>query len=68
MIRQNRDARYSVSDILLRLGIRHKYATERAERRARAKAIARKQGKAFNKADRRALEQEKQGEDKEKTA
>ena len=46
----------TVSDILLRHGIKHKYAEEKAKRRANAKAIARKEGKLFDKADKVAVE------------
>jgi len=52
----------AVSDILLRLGIRHKYAEEKAARRARARAIAKAKGKPFTKADRIALEKKAEEE------
>jgi small subunit ribosomal protein S16 len=41
----------SVSEILLRQGIKHKYAEEKAKRRDRAKAIARKKGAFFTQAE-----------------
>ncbi len=40
----------TVSEILLRHGIKHKYAEEKAARRTKAKAVARAKGKLFNKA------------------
>jgi len=46
----------TVSQILLRQGIKHKYAEEKAARRARAKAIARAKGKFFTKAEKIAAE------------
>jgi small subunit ribosomal protein S16 len=46
----------TVSQILLRLGIKHKYAEERAVRRGRARAIARAKGQLFTKAERIAAE------------
>jgi small subunit ribosomal protein S16 len=46
----------TVSQILLRSGIKHKYAEERAVRRGRAKAIARAKGQLFTKAERAAAE------------
>jgi len=46
----------AVSEILLRHGIKHKYAEEKAARRARARAIAKAKGKPFTKAERIALE------------
>ena len=52
----------AVSEILLRHGIKHKYAEEKAARRARARAIARKQGKPFDKTDRVLLEKKAQAE------
>ena len=44
----------TVSKILLRLGIKHKYAEETTARRARARAIARAKGVPFTKAERTA--------------
>jgi len=52
----------AVSEILLRHGIKHKYAEEKAGRRARARAIARVQGKPFDKTDRVLLEKKAQAE------
>ena len=46
----------SVSEILLKLGVKTKHYTEKKERRARALAIARKQGKPFTKAEKIAAE------------
>ena len=44
----------TVSEILLRNGIKHKYAEQKAARRARAKMAARKKGVAFTDAEREA--------------
>jgi len=41
----------TVSQILVRHGIKHKYAEKKAARRARAKAIARAKGRPFTKAE-----------------
>ncbi len=41
----------SVSEILLRLGVKHKYAEEKQVRRTKAKAQARAKGALFNKAE-----------------
>lgn len=46
----------SVSEILLKLGVKTKHYTEKKERRARALAIARKKGKPFTKAEKIAAE------------
>ncbi len=46
----------SVSEILLRLGIKTKHYEEKKQRRARALQIARKQGKPFTKAEKLAAE------------
>jgi small subunit ribosomal protein S16 len=46
----------AVSQILLRQGIKHKYAEESAARRARARAVARAKGRFFTKAERVAAE------------
>jgi small subunit ribosomal protein S16 len=46
----------SVSEILLRLGVKTKHYAEKKQRRARALAIARKQGKPFTKAEKLAAE------------
>jgi len=42
----------TVSEILLRNGIQHKYAQEKAARRAKARAIAHAQGKLFTATER----------------
>jgi small subunit ribosomal protein S16 len=52
----------TVSQILLRHGIKHKYAEEQAARRTRAKAVAQAKGKFFNKAQ--AVAAQKQAEAK----
>ncbi len=41
----------TVSEILLRLGIKHKYAEEKAARRAKARAAARAKGGLFTKTE-----------------
>ena len=46
----------SVSEILLKLGVKTKHYTEKKQRRARALQIARKQGKPFTKAEKIAAE------------
>jgi small subunit ribosomal protein S16 len=46
----------TVSEILLKLGIKTKYAEERTVRRSRARAIARAKGQPFTKAERAAVE------------
>ena len=46
----------SVSQILLRQGLKHKYAEEKTLRLAKAKAVARAKGKPFNEAERIAIE------------
>lgn len=48
----------TVSQILLRRGIKHKYAEQTASRRAKARAIAASKGKFFNKAQKIAAEKE----------
>jgi small subunit ribosomal protein S16 len=48
----------TVSQILLRQGIKHKYAEQKAARRAKARAIAGAKGKLFNKAQRVAAKKE----------
>lgn len=48
----------AVSDILLRQGIKHKYAEQRAARRERAKAIARSKGQLFDETQRIAAKKE----------
>jgi len=57
----------SVSQILLREGIKHKYAEQKAARWAKAKAIARAKGKFFTKAEKIAAEKQvKEAEEKVK--
>lgn len=46
----------TVSEILLRQGIKHKYAKEKVVRRGRARDIVRAQGKPFTKAERTAAQ------------
>jgi len=41
----------SVSEILLRLGVKTKHLEEKKQRRAKARQLARKQGKPFTKAE-----------------
>jgi small subunit ribosomal protein S16 len=48
----------TVSQILLRQGIKNKYAEERAKRRTKAKTIASSKGKLFNKAQKIAVQKE----------
>jgi small subunit ribosomal protein S16 len=48
----------TVSQILLRQGIQHKYAEERAKSRTKARAIASSKGKLFNKAQKIAAQKE----------
>ena len=45
----------TVSEILLRFGIKHKYADEKAVRVNRARKLVRAKGQPYNKADREAL-------------
>ena len=47
----------SVSEILLRLGVKTKYLEEKKQRRAKARQLARKQGKPFTKAEKLAAEE-----------
>jgi small subunit ribosomal protein S16 len=57
----------TVSQILLRQGIKHKYAEQRSARRAKARTLARAKGRPFNKAERIAVEKAaKQAEEKTK--
>jgi len=49
----------TVSEILLRNGIRHKYAEEKAARRAQARKIAHARGKLFTATERIAAEKRK---------
>ncbi|MFZ0035086.1 MAG: 30S ribosomal protein S16 [Sedimentisphaerales bacterium] len=46
----------TVSEILLRQGIKHKYAEERAVRRKRARTLVRAKGQPFTKAERIVIE------------
>ncbi len=55
----------TVSQILLRHGIKHKYAEDQAARRAKAKAIAAAKGKLFNKAQKIAVQKEAEAKAKE---
>lgn len=48
----------TVSQILLRQGIKHKYAEDQAARRAKARSIAIAKGKMFNKAQKIAVQKE----------
>ena len=48
----------TVSQILLRRGIKHKYAEQMASRRAKARAVAASKGRFFNKAQKIAAEKE----------
>jgi small subunit ribosomal protein S16 len=48
----------TVSQILLRQGIKHKYADDQAARRAKARSIASAKGKLFNKAQKIAVQKE----------
>ena len=48
----------TVSQILLRLGIKHKYAEQQVARRAKARAIARAKGKPFDNTERIAAKKE----------
>ena len=45
----------TVSEILLRFGIKHKYAEEKAVRTKRAREIARKKGQPYTKVEREAV-------------
>jgi small subunit ribosomal protein S16 len=45
----------TVSEILLRFGIKHKYAEEKAVRTERARKIARKKGQPYTKVEREAV-------------
>ncbi len=47
----------SVSEILLRLGVKTKHLEEKKQRRAKARQLARKQGKPFTKAEKLAAEE-----------
>jgi small subunit ribosomal protein S16 len=62
----------TVSQILLRLGVQHKYATEKAAARAKARALAHAKGRYFTKADKIAADKAavaaEEAEAKEKAA
>jgi small subunit ribosomal protein S16 len=45
----------TVSEILLRFGVKHKYAEEKAVRKNRAREIVRKKGLPYTKAEREAI-------------
>jgi small subunit ribosomal protein S16 len=55
----------TVSDMLVKLGVKHKYAEDRIKKSERARAIAKKKGKPFDKAQRIEV---KKGLDAEKAA
>jgi small subunit ribosomal protein S16 len=55
----------TVSEILLRQGIKHKYAEVKAQRLAKARRMARAKGKFFNKAEKIAAEKEAEAKAKE---
>jgi small subunit ribosomal protein S16 len=55
----------TVSQILLRMGLKHKYAEQKTARRAKARAIASKKGKLFTKAQRIAAQKEAEAKAKE---
>ena len=48
----------TVSEILLRQGIKHKYAEEKAARQKKARAVSKAKGKLFNKAQKIAAQKE----------
>ncbi len=50
----------TVSEILLRQGIKHKYAEEKAARQKKARAVAKAKGKLFNTAQKIAAQKEAQ--------
>jgi len=52
----------SVSQMLLRHGIKHKYAEERQARRAKARSLARKKGKFFTQAEKIAAQKAAEAE------
>jgi len=58
----------TVSQILLRQGIKHKYAEEKAARRAKARALARKKGRPFTKTEKEKLAVAKQAPPAEEKA
>ena len=55
----------TVSQILLRIGLKHKYAEQKAARRAKARAIAGAKGKLFTKAQKIAAQKEAEAKAKE---
>jgi small subunit ribosomal protein S16 len=55
----------TVSQILLRAGLKHKYAEQQAARRAKARAIASAKGKIFTKAQKIAAQKEAEARAKE---
>ena len=55
----------TVSQILLKAGLKHKYAEQKAARRAKARAIASAKGKMFNKAQKIAAQKEAEAKAKE---
>jgi small subunit ribosomal protein S16 len=55
----------TVSQILLRAGLKHKYAEDQAARRAKAKTIAGAKGKLFNKTQKIAVQKEAEAKAKE---
>jgi len=58
----------TVSQILLRQGIKHKYAEVKAARRARARAVARAKGRFFTKAEKIAAQKEAESIDEQAKA
>jgi len=58
----------TVSQILLRQGIKNEYAKERVNRRAKARALARKKGRPFTKAEKEKLAVAKQAPPAEEKA
>jgi small subunit ribosomal protein S16 len=55
----------TVSQILLRIGLKHKYAEQKAARRAKARTIAGAKGKLFTKAQKIAAQKEAEAKAKE---
>ena len=55
----------TVSQILLRMGLKHKYAEQKTARRAKARAIAGAKGKLFTKAQKIAAQKEAEAKAKE---
>lgn len=52
----------AVSDILLKQGVKHKYAEQKAAKREKAKAIAKKLGKPFDAAQRAEIKKREEAE------